>query len=440
MSASNYSLSRRAAAAEQRYESSRLEQKAYPALAYPGFLPGRQDGDNFRTNSITVATLERVNDSDAAVQSAAVGLSATWACVSFWAGNIASLPLSVYRPGDGGVAAEDTTHPLYRMLHDSPNGDQSAFDFWEFIVACIELRGNGYAEITRRGSGAVVSLTPIPPHLVTVYRMPTGDLGYRWRDADGAHDVPQSEMLHIRGFGGGPLGGASPLAACRHAFGSALAVDRAASTVFNNGVRPSGVLSTELQLDKPKRDLLEQLLQEKFVGAQNAGRPLLLDNGLKWEQLSIDPHDAEMLESRRFSVEEICRVFEVDPHLVGQTTGNTTLGSSIDSQTLSVLKFKMRKRLKRIEGALGKQLLSPADRAAGIAIRFNLEAFLRADSVGRSAFYQSALMNGWMTINEVRALEGLPPVTGGDVPRMQMQNVPITEAGNPVVQPPGAAA
>ena len=172
----------------------------------------------------------------------------------------------------------------------------------------------------------------------------------------------------------------------------------------------------------------------------NAGRPMLLDGGLKWEQLSIDPHDAEMLESRRFSVEDICRVFEVDPHLVGQMQGNTTLGSSITEQTL-----KMRKRLKRIEGALSKQLLTRADRAQGVAIRFNLEAFLRADSPGRSAFYTSALAAGWMTINEVRALEGLAPVPGGDVPRMQMQNVPITEAGRggpprPAHARPGGAA
>ena len=239
-------------------------------------------------------------------------------------------------------------------------------------------------------------------------------------------------MLHIRGFGGNPLGGVSPLTACRVAFASAITTDRAASTIFGNGVRPSGVLSTDKPLTKDQRELLEQLLQEKFVGAVNAGRPMLLDNAVKWEQLSIKPADAEMLESRRFGVEEVCRIFEVDPHLVGQTAGNTTLGSSIDSQTLSVMKFKMRKRLKRIEGALAKQLLTVAEVKSGVSIKFNVEAFLRADSEGRSAYYQSALTNGWMTINEVRALEGLPPVPGGDVPRMQMQNVPITDAGNPV--------
>lgn len=419
-----YRLSPRAAAAEAR-NTARLEGKMLPALSYPALLPGQQDGDNFRTGQIT--TMERYSDASAAGANSAVGLSATWACVSFWAGNIASLPLTVQRRGPGGVAVDDTAHPLYWLLHDSPNYDQSAYDFWEFMVASIELSGNAYAEIQRRDANFIVSLTPVRPDLMSVARDPDGMIEYRWRDSAGDHRVGQADMLHIRGMGGGPLGGLSPLAVCRHAFTSAMDTDRAASTVFSNGVRPSGVMTTDKALTGEQRPTLERLLQEKFVGALNAGRPMLLDNGLKWEQLSIDPHDAEMLESRRFSVEEICRIFEVDPHLVGQTTGNTTLGSSIDSQTLSVLKFKMRKRLKRIEGALGKQLLTRVDRAAGVSIRFNVEAFLRADSAGRTAFYQTMTQIGAMTINEVRALEGLAPVAGGDVPRMQMQNVPITQ-------------
>jgi HK97 family phage portal protein len=193
--------------------------------------------------------------------------------------------------------------------------------------------------------------------------------------------------------------------------------------MFANGVRSSGVLSTEKDLKPDQRQKAEALLQEKFVGAHNAGRPMLLDNGVKWEQLSIDPGDAEMLESRRFGVEEVCRVFEVDPHLVGQTQGNTALGSSISEQTRSVMTFKMRKRIKRLEGALGKQLLSRAERAAGWSIKFNVEAFLRADSQGRAEYYD--IMQQFMTKNEIRALEGLPPIEGGDVLMAQMQDVPL---------------
>lgn len=419
-----YKLSRRAAEAEVRSAASRglpIEAKAILSLA-SGLEPGQQDGNNLRAGLVTT---ERYSDAGGA-RGEATGLSATWACVSFWAGNIASLPAAPQRRGPGGVPVDDTSHPLYGLLHDSPNYDQSAFDFWEYMVGSIELRGNAYAEIVRRSNGSIVSLTPISADVMMVARRQDGALEYRWTDLTGPRVELQDKVLHIRGFGGTPLGGVSPLSACRQAFAAAVATDRAASTMFANGVRPSGVMSTDKVLTGDQRPTLEALLQEKFVGAVNAGRPMLLDNGLKWEQLTIDPSDAEMLESRRFSVEEICRVFEVDPHLVGQTVGNTALGSSIKDQTRSVMVFKMRKRLKRIEGALWKQLLTPADRAAGVSIKFNAEAFLRADSAGRADYYD--IMQQFMTKNEIRALEGLPPIDGGDVLMAQMQDVPLSRA------------
>lgn len=393
------------------------------ALAWVGIPLGGQDGDNFRSNTITT---ERASDTHASMEASAFGLSATWACVNFWAGNIAGLPLTVYRKGPAGVAVEATDHPLYWLLHDSPNYDQSAYDFWEFMCACLELHGNAYAEIEKRESGFIVSLTPIRPDAVTVRRLMTGEIEYRW-DVDGDRRVVlQDQMLHIRGFGGGPLGGLSPLQVCRRSFGSAVATDRAANAMFMNGARPSGILSTDKQLIGDQRAVLERALQEKFVGAANSGRPMVLDNGVKWDQLSISPEDAQMLESRQFSVEDICRIFEVDPHLVGHTAGNTQLGSSISDQTLSLLKFKMRKRLKRIEGALQKQLLTRADRQAGVSIEFNVEGFLRADSKGRAEFYD--LMKPFMTVNQVRAIEGWAPVAGGDVILAQMQDVPLAKA------------
>lgn len=393
------------------------------ALAWVGIPVGGQDGDNFRTNRVTT---ERIADTAAASDNSALGLTATWACVNFWAGNIAGLPLTVYRKGADGISVEARDHPLFWLLHDSPNYDQSAFDFWEYMCASLELYGNAYAEIERRLDGFVVSLTPIRPDAMSVKRVSSGEIEYRWK-VDGAERVSrQGDILHIRGFGGGPLGGLSPLQVCRRAFGSATATDRAASAMFANGARPSGILSTDKVLVGDQRAVLERLLQEKFVGAANSGRPMVLDNGMKWDQLSITPEDAQMLESRQFGVEEVCRVFEVDPHLVGHTAGNTQLGSSIGDQTLSLMKFKMRKRLKRIEGACEKQLLTRAERAAGISIKFNVEGFLRADSKGRAEFYD--LMKPFMTVNQVRAIEGWAPVPGGDVILAQMQDVPLARA------------
>lgn len=387
----------------------------------------RQDGLNFRTNMVTLAEYQ---DSGAGSAGGVLGLAAAWACVNLLAGTIASLPLMVYRTDMQGRRTVAGDHPLYRVLHDSPNADQTALDFWEFVCACLEMHGNSYCEVERGNDGRVIALSPpMLPETMHVQRLGNGDLQYRWSNGGRERVETQNRVLHIRGFGGSPLGGMSTLSFGRHAFGMARSINQAAAATFRNGVRPSGVMLTDKAFQAGQRKEAEDLLQQKYAGAVNAGVPMLLDNGLKWQSISINPEDAQMLESRAFSVEEICRFFGVPPHMVGHTEKATSWGTGLEQQTLGFQKFTLRRRLKRIEMALEKQLLSPRDRTDGITIEFNLEGLLRADSAARAAFYQSMTNMGAMTINEVRALENMPPVPGGDVPRMQMQNVPITEAG-----------
>ena len=360
-------------------------------------------------------------------ETSALALSAVWACTNLLAGTIASLPLMVYRTAEDGTRTVAKDHPLYRVLHDSPNADQTAGDFWEFSIAGLELWGNAFARITRSGD-RVVALTPVKPSLVTVDRASSRELRYRWSEDGETYEVMQRDMLHIRGFGGAPLGGMSTLAFGRHAFGLAGAIDRAAGKMFENGMRPSMALTFDKFLTDEQRQLAETKLVEKYIGAVNTGRPFINEGGSKLEAITIKPEDAQMLQSRSFSVEEICRFFGVPPFMVGHTEKVTSFGSGLEQQVLGFQKFTLRRRLKRIEQAIGKQLLSPQDRAAGISVEFNLEGLLRGDSKARAAFYTAMLNAGVMTINEVRALENLPPVPGGDVPRMQMQNVPITDA------------
>ncbi len=357
-----------------------------------------------------------------------LSLSAVWACVNLIAGTIASLPLVVYRTDNKGERTIARSHKLYRVLHNNPNYDQTAVDFWEFVSASIELWGNAYARIVRNNSG-VESLHPIAPNMVSVRRLASGTIEYRWTEDGKSFVETDKTMLHIRGFGGNPLGGMSTLHFGRHAFSLARAVDRSAGSTFRHGLRPSGVLTFEKWLSPEQREVAEQKLNEKFLGAMNAGRPLILEGGTKWEQLTISPDDAQLLQSRGFSIEEICRFFGTPPFMIGHTEKSTSWGTGLEQQTLAFQKFTLRRRLKRIEQALEKQLLTPNDLAEGITIEFNLEGLLRGDSAARASFYQSGLTNGWMTINEVRALENMPPVEGGNVPRMQMQNVPIAEAG-----------
>lgn len=355
-----------------------------------------------------------------------LGLSSAWACVNLISGTISSLPLMVYREANGArTVASD--HPLYRILHDSPNYDQTAVDFWDFMCASLELWGNAYAKVDRTGS-KVVALTPVNPAYVSVQRLANGTLEYRWSKDGLSYVETDRTMLHIRGFGGDPLGGVSTLSQGRNAFAMARAADRAAAGMFKNGLRPSGVLTFDKWLSPEHRKLAEENLIGRFNGAIDSGKPVILEGGTKWEALTMKPEDAQMLQSRGFAVEEICRYFGVPPFMVGHTEKTTSWGSGLEQQTLGFQKFTLRRRLKRIEQALEKQLLTPQDRASGITIEFNLEGLLRADSTGRAAFYKSMTEIGAMTINEVRALENMPPVAGGDKPRIQMQNVPIDAA------------
>jgi HK97 family phage portal protein len=362
-------------------------------------------------------------------QGSALAISAVWGCVNLLSGTIATLPLVVYREAKGErEVAKD--HPLYRLLHDSPNYDQTAVDFWEWMAAAIELRGNAFARIVRGGNGRITALYPVAPETVSVRRLSDGSLEYEWTDTGEHFKVSDRDMLHVRGFGGNPLGGLSTLQFGCSAFGVAQAQDRAVGEMLRTGMRPSGVLTFSDWLSPENRKVAETNLVEKFAGAQNAGRPMILEGGTKWTPLTITPEDAQMIESRAFSIEEICRFFGVPPFMIGHTQKSTSWGSGIEQQTIGFQKFTLRRRLKRIEQALAKQLLSPADRAAGVTIEFNIEGLLRADTVARASFYQTMTQIGAMTINEVCKLENLPLKEGGDVPRIQMQNVPITEANH----------
>lgn len=363
---------------------------------------------------------ERVNERTA------MGLSTVWACVNLLSGTISSLPLMVYRTKGDGTRVVARDHPLYRLLHDSPNYDQTAVDFWGFMVAAIELHGNAVAEVVR-SNGAVRGIVPITDP--TVSRRRDGVIEYRWTENGRAKVATDTGVLHIRGLGGDALGGMSTLQFNRNAFGLASAIDKSAGSMFRNGMRPSSVVKMDKTIpNQNQRDEIEAGLQRKFTGAMNTGKPMLLEGGLDWKPIGINPNDAQMLESRAFSVEEICRIFGVPPFMVGHTQKVTALGAGLEQQVLGFQKFSLRYRLKRIEQALSKQLLTPKDISDGIVIEFNLEGLLRGDSAARAKFYESMSRMAAMTINEIRALENLPPVPGGDVPRMQAQNIPITEA------------
>lgn len=367
---------------------------------------------------------------ESVTENTSLALSTVWACVRLISGTTGSLPMEVRVRKAEGHHVADSSHPLYRLLHDSPNADQTALDFWEFMSASLELHGDAIARRVTDG-GRLISLIPVRSNIVDRRRAQDGTIRYRWSEDKQSYDLSEDEILHIRGFGGSPLGGLSTLRFARNSFGLAQSIDRSAGAVFQNGMRPSGALKFKEFLSQDQRDTANKELASK-VGAQNDGKPVILEGGVEWVPFSLNPDDAQMLQARRFSVEEVCRFFGVPPHMVGHTEKSTSWGKGLEQQTLSFVMYTLRSRLKRIEKAVEQQLLTASDRSRGVSVKFNLEGLLRGDSAGRASFYREMTQIGAFTINEVRALEGKPPVSGGDVPRMQMQNVPITEAGNDV--------
>lgn len=402
------------------------------SLAWLGL--SHHDRDNFVTNRVTLADYD---DNRAAGASSVLGLVAAWACVNLLAGTIGSLPLMVYRTR-GGVREPASDHPLYRILHDSPNADQTAIDFWEFICFSIELHGNAYCEIDRVGDRIVALGVPLSPENVWVRRNDVGALEYRVTDSGRERIIAQRDILHIRGPGGNPIGGMSALTHCARTFGIASTIERSAAATFRNGIRSSGAFIAEKPLNKEQMSQLEETVTEKYVGAMNAGRPLLLNNDITWTPISINPEEAQMLESRAFSVEQICMAFGVPPIMIGHGDKQSAWPTSTEQQGLILQKFTLRRRLERIEQALMKQLLSAVDRQNGLTVEFNMDGLLRADAKSRHEVYEIALRNKTKTINEVRRLENDPPVPWGDRPWVQMQDVQLSPDGN--VPPPEASA
>ena len=359
-----------------------------------------------------------------------MALSSVWACANLVSGTISSLPFQVFQTRADGFKEPLRSHPLHKVIYESPNYDQTALDFWDYMSLSVELWGNAYADVRRRTDGQIIALRPISPALISIRRVNSGALEYSWAQDGQKFQRRDRDVLHVRGPGGDPLGGMSVLTFGRQSFSSALAAERAAAGMFRNGMRPSAVVSIDQWLSPEARKDAQATLESRYLGAINAGKPFLAEGGMKYQQISITPEDAQMLETRSFSVEEICRFFGVPPVMIGHSGGSTAWPTSVEAQVLMFQKFTLRRRIKRIEQAVAMQLLSAEDRANGVSVEFNLEGLLRGDSAARATFYQTMTQIGGMTINEVRRLENLPPVEGGDEVRMQMQNVPISETGN----------
>lgn len=354
----------------------------------------------------------------------ALQLSAVWACVRLLSESVSTLPLRLYERRDDGSRVPATDHPLYRLLTVSPNAEMTPARFILMIVASIALRGNAFVEKKRIG-GRIIALVPLLPQCMVVKRLDTGRLEYTYTENGKERVIGEKDLMHIRGFGLDGVCGLMPVSTGRDIFGAAMSADEAASKVFAQGLQASGILSSDAKLTDVQREQLRKNLTN-FMGSTNSGKILVAEAGLKYQGITLNPEAAQMLETRNFSIEEICRWFRVPPFMVGHMDKQSSWASSVEGMNLQWLTNGLRPLLENIEQEISRCLLENDGRYFA---EFSVEGLLRADSAGRSSYYTTGLQNGWMSRNEVRRLENLPPIPGGDVYTVQSNLLPIDQLG-----------
>ena len=351
-----------------------------------------------------------------------LSLSAVWACTRLISETIATLPLSMYEKTPDGKRIA-TQHPLQFIIHDQPNADVTASVFWESVIAAMLLRGTARAEKLMVGD-RLVGLSFLAPCRLAITRKSDGSLQYNYTEESGKQRViPASRIFAIPGFSLDGKNGVSVISYGANVFGSALSADQAANKTFENGLMPTTYFKMDRVLQKAQREEFRENL-EAVTGAINAGKSPLLEGGMSADTIGINPNDAQLLESRSFSVEEICRWFRTPPFMVGHSEKSTSWGTGIEQQMIGFLTFTLAPWLKRVEQAISKDLLSPVDRLRYYP-KYSVEGLLRADSAGRSAFYGAMVDRGIFTRDEVRGLEDRAPM-GGNAAVLTVQSAMTT--------------
>ena len=341
-------------------------------------------------------------------ETSALGMTAVWRAVNLISGVCAGLPLHAY------VAPEDEvrrrvpgTSQAARLLA-MPHPDVPPFEFWESVYAQVALWGNAYLRKLRNQNGQIQELWPIHPARVKAGR--TSDTGVKVYEVDGGEQVfTDAEILHIPGFGYDGICGVSPIRFMRQAVGLGLAAEKYGAALFGNGSLASGILQTEQRLAPGAADVLAKRWAGKAAGLDNAHNVVVLDQGAKFQQLSIPPEDAQFIESRRFQTTEVARMFGIPPHMLMETEASTSWGTGIEQQSIGWNVYDLKRWYTRVEQRLTMML-----RPANVFAAYSAEGLLRGDSAARAAFYTQMFHLGVFSTNDIRKLENLPPVEGGD--------------------------
>ena len=362
-------------------------------------------------------------------------MTAVYSCVRILSEAVAGLPLHFYRYTEGGGKEKAVGHPLYFLLHDEPNPEMTSFVFRETLMTHLLLWGNAYAQVIRNGRGEVMALYPLMPDRMAVERDRGGQLYYEYTPgADDAPTVkggtvvlPPSEVLHIPGLGFDGLVGYSPIAMAKNAIGMAIACEEYGAKFFANGAQPSGVLEHPGTIKDPAR--VRESWQSTFGGSHNANKVAVLEEGMKYTPISISPEQAQFLETRKFQINEIARIFRVPPHMVGDLDKSSF--SNIEQQSLEFVKYTLDPWVSRWEQSMVRSLLS-AEEKKRYFVKFNVDGLLRGDYQSRMNGYAVGRQNGWMSANDIRELENLdriPEDLGGDLYLVNGNMMKLQDAG-----------
>ncbi len=356
----------------------------------------------------------------------ALQTTAVYACVRILAETIASLPLHTYRYTDRGKE-KALDHPLYYLLHDEPNPEMTSFVFRETLMSHLLLWGNAYAQIVRDGRSQILSLYPLLPDKMTVDRASNGELIYQYRTDRGLYLLHREEVLHVPGLGFDGLIGYSPIAMAKNAIGMSIAAEEYGSSFFANGANPGGVLEHPGVVKDPKR--VRESWNAVYQGSSNAHRIAVLEEGMKFQAIGIPPEQAQFLETRKFQINEIARIFRVPPHMLADLEKSSF--SNIEQQSLEFVKYTLDPWVIRWEMAIQKALFLPFEKKQYF-VKFNLDGLLRGDYQSRMSGYATGRQNGWLSSNDIRELENMnpiPPELGGDLYLINGNMTKLQDAG-----------
>ena len=402
---------------------------------FSGLFKSRDKPENRTAGSAYAFYMGGTTAGKTVTERSAMQMTAVYSCVRILAEAVAGLPLHLYKYTDGGGKEKALDHPLYRLLHDEPNPEMSSFVFRETLMTHLLLWGNAYAQVIRNGKGEVIALYPLMPNKMSVDRDENGRLYYTYyrgsdeaiKNKDFAVTLQPSDVLHIPGLGFDGLVGYSPIAMAKNAIGMAIACEEYGAKFFANGAAPGGVLEHPGTIKDPQR--VRESWQSTFGGSGNANKIAVLEEGMKYTPIGISPEQAQFLETRKFQINEIARIFRVPPHMVGDLEKSSF--SNIEQQSLEFVKYTLDPWVIRWEQSIQRSLLNSEEKKKYFA-KFNVEGLLRGDYQSRMNGYAIGRQNGWMSANDIRELENLdriPAEDGGDLYLINGNMLPLKNAG-----------